>query len=60
MKEKCSKLMLHNFPNIDPSTKCIWCGISVKDAWNKFNKKMGLISISVTIILFSVAIILQF
>lgn len=33
--KRCSDPTLHNFPNLKPDTKCVWCGITVKEVTNK-------------------------
>ena len=52
--------MLHNFPDTEPDTKCVWCGVTVGSALKKFDRKMSAFSLTATIVLFSIAIIVQF
>lgn len=29
---RCTKPHLHNFPNLKPDTRCLWCGVRVRDS----------------------------
>ena len=34
----CNDVTLHNFPNLEPGTKCKWCGKTVKEISKETDK----------------------